>query len=119
MKSSILENRRRAARRAHRTRAKLHGTALRPRLTVFRSQKHLAVQIINDDLGRTLVAATDLNVSAKGKKPLEIATLVGGEIARRAKEAGVATVIFDRGQYLYHGRVKAVADAAREAGLVF
>lgn len=119
MKTSILDNRRRAARRAIRTRAALHGTAERPRMSVFRSQKHMSVQVINDDLGRTLVAASDALVAAKGKKPVEVAALVGAEIARRAKDAGVTSVVFDRGSYLYHGRVKALADAAREAGLVF
>jgi large subunit ribosomal protein L18 len=119
MKSSILENRRRAARRANRTRAKLHGTALRPRMSVFRSQKYLTVQVINDDLGRTLVAANDRSIDTKGKKPLEKAALIGAEVARLAKAAGVISVVFDRGSYMYHGRVKAVAEAAREAGLEF
>lgn len=115
----IMKKRAAKARRAIRTRARIRGTAERPRLTVFRSSAHIYAQVINDDIGRTLASASDLTVDAKGKKPLEVAGIVGAEVAKNAKAAGVTTVVFDRGSYMYHGRVKAIADAARDAGLVF
>lgn len=118
LRNDILAKRERTKRRAIRTRSKIHGTAERPRLSVFRSEKHITAQLINDDLGRTLFAATDLKMEA-GKAPLERAALVGAEIAKAAKAAGVTKIVFDRGSYLYHGRVKALADAAREQGLEF
>ena len=117
-RNEILAKRARTKRRAVRTRSKMHGTAERPRLTVFRSDKHMTAQLINDDLGRTLLAASDMK-GAEGKTPLERAALVGAAIAKAAKAAGMTRVIFDRGSYLYHGRVKALADAARENGLEF
>ncbi|MBI1207323.1 MAG: 50S ribosomal protein L18 [Azospirillum sp.] len=95
----------------------------RPRLSVFRSSKHIYAQIIDDAGGRTLAAAStlDKDVKAQGKTgaDIEAAKLVGRLIAERATAAGVVAVVFDRGGYLYHGRVKALADAAREAGLSF
>lgn len=106
-------------RRAHRTRAKIRGTAERPRLTVFRSSKHIYAQVIDDTSGTTIVAASDKHVDAKGKKGVEVASLVGAEIAKRAKSANITAVVFDRGAYKYHGRVQALADAAREGGLEF
>lgn len=120
MLKRIMKKRAAKARRAIRTRARIRGTEARPRLTVFRSSAHIYAQVINDETGRTLASASDLTVAeAKGKKPLEIAALIGAEVAKHAKVAGVTTVVFDRGSYLYHGRVKAVAEAAREAGLAF
>lgn len=116
-RNALIAKRTQAARRARRVRAKIMGTAERPRLSVFRSLKHISVQLIDDTQGKTLAAAND-NALA-GKKPLERAAAVGQKIAELAKGKGIATVVFDRGQYRYHGRVKAVADAAREAGLVF
>lgn len=117
MTKRILKKREGAERRAIRTRAKIRGTATRPRLTVFRSQTHIYAQVIDDAAGKTLAAASDMG--AEGGKPLERAARVGADVAKKAVTAGVKQVVFDRGAYLYHGRVKAVADAAREAGLEF
>lgn len=105
-------------RRAHRTRARIRGTEARPRLTVFRSLRYIYAQIINDETGVTIVASSDKAISAKGSA-IEKAAAVGADIAKKAKEAGVVKVAFDRGPYKYHGRIKAVADAARESGLEF
>ena len=109
-------------RRHRRVRKKIHGTAERPRLAVHRSNKHLSVQVIDDDAGRTLVAAStteaDLRAAGTGGS-VAAATRVGTLIAERAKAAGVEQVVFDRGGYRYHGRIAAVATAAREAGLEF
>ena len=108
------------ARRAHRTRARLHGTAERPRLSVFRSAKHFTAQLIDDDAGKTIASVNDQQLKdAKEKKPVEIAALLGAAMAEKAKAAKVEAVVFDRGPFAYHGRVKAFADAAREAGLTF
>ena len=105
-----------------RIRKKLQGTAERPRLNVYRSLNHIYVQVIDDLNGKTLVSAS----TAEGKKEarnkggnVASAKSVGKTIAERAKEKGVTKVVFDRGGYIYHGRVKALADAAREAGLKF
>ncbi|NCO54481.1 MAG: 50S ribosomal protein L18 [Bacteroidetes bacterium CG02_land_8_20_14_3_00_31_25] len=104
-----------------RIRKKISGTAETPRLTVFRSNKQISVQIIDDINKKTIVAASSLvkEISEKKVNKTEIAKLVGKLIANRAKEAGVSDVVFDRNGYLYHGRVKALADAAREGGLKF
>ncbi|MEK9155201.1 MAG: 50S ribosomal protein L18 [Patescibacteria group bacterium] len=117
LRKNILAKRHGAARRAIRTRAKIHGTAERPRLSVFRSDKHIGAQLINDDTGRTIAAASDVK-SADGK-PLERAAAIGVALAKAATAAGVTAVIFDRGSYLYHGRVKALAEACRANGLQF
>ncbi len=110
-------------RRHQRVRKNLAGTAVRPRLNVFRSASHIYAQVIDDDEGRTLAAASDLDASlagdVAGKGKAERAAVVGAAIAARAREHGVAEVVFDRGGYKYHGRVKALAEAAREAGLGF
>jgi large subunit ribosomal protein L18 len=102
-------------RRHVRVRKKLRGTGVRPRLTVFRSNKYLYVQVISDDTGRTLAAASTMG----GKGNLGAATQLGRDIAERCKQLSIAEVVFDRGGYKYHGRVRAIADAAREAGLKF
>ena len=106
-------------RRHRRVRKKVQGTPDRPRLAVFRSSRHIVAQVIDDRSGRTLASASttepDLRSGATGNK--EAATQVGRLVAERAKAAGVTKVVFDRGGNLYHGRVAAVADAAREAGL--
>lgn len=106
-----------------RIRKKLRGTAERPRLAVFRSTAHIYAQVIDDTKGVTLVAASSTEKSAAGKKPtggnLTAAKEIGKRVAERAKENGINKVVFDRGGYIYHGRVKALADAAREAGLEF
>jgi len=113
----------RRRRRQLRVRRKIHGTAERPRLAVFRSLKHIYAQIIDDDAGHTLVAASSLEpelrqqLKSGGNK--EAAALVGKRLGERAKEKGIEKVVFDRRHYRYHGRIKALADAAREAGLQF
>ena len=91
----------------------------RPRLSVFRSSKNIYAQVIDDAQGRTLVAASSLEGEGKSGTDKAAAEAVGRRIAERAKEAGVTDVVFDRGGYLFHGRIKALADAAREAGLNF
>ena len=101
----------------YRVRNKVTGVAERPRMSVFRSNKQIYVQIINDLTGRTLASASSLGLEAMPKK--EQAAKVGEMIAQKAKEAGITTVVFDRNGYLYHGRVKEVADAARNGGLKF
>jgi large subunit ribosomal protein L18 len=107
-------------RRHRRVRAKVHGTAERPRLVVFRSNRGIEAQLIDDDAGKTLAAASHLALakSFKGDKTKQ-AEEVGKALAAAAKKAGVDTCVFDRGGYLYHGRVKALADGAREGGLEF
>lgn len=101
-------------------RKRLQGTAERPRLSVFRSNKDIYVQVIDDLAGQTLVAASssEKGVASKGTK-IEKSKSVGLELAKRAIEKGISQVVFDRGGYLYHGRVKALADGAREGGLKF
>ena len=101
----------------YRVRNKISGTTERPRMSVFRSNKQIYVQIINDVTGTTLVAASSLGMEAMPKK--EKAAKVGELIAKKALEAGITAVVFDRNGYLYHGRVKEVADAARNGGLKF
>ena len=100
-------------------RGKIKGTAARPRMSVFRSNKDIYVQLVDDISGTTLASATSRSVSAEGRNKTDISKEVGKLIAERAKAAGVETVVFDRGGYLYHGRVKALADSAREGGLKF
>jgi len=106
------------SRRHRRVRVHVAGTGERPRLAVFRSLNHLYAQVIDDGAGRTLAAASTVGLKAKGNGLAE-ATEVGKAIATKAKAAGINTVVFDRGGFLYHGRIKALADAAREAGLEF
>ncbi len=102
-----------------RIRRKLSGTTERPRLSVHRSLNHIYAQVIDDQTGETLVSASTLAVKAKTGGNIAAAKEIGKTIAERAVEKGVKKVVFDRGGYLYHGRVKALADAAREAGLEF
>jgi large subunit ribosomal protein L18 len=104
--------------RHKRVRVRVTGTPERPRLSVYRSLNHLYVQVIDDAGGRTLAAASTVDLKVKGNGMTEAAT-VGRTIAEKAKSAGVSSVVFDRGGFLYHGRIKALADAAREAGLEF
>lgn len=115
---------RRAVRRRvrYRIRKKLGGTSARPRLAVFRSDKHIYVQAIDDAHGRTLASATTCDGSEKGKRVpggVEAAKKLGGAIAEILKSQGIEAVVFDRGGFQYHGRIKALADAARSAGLKF
>jgi len=107
--------------RKRRIRASLEGSAERPRLSVFRSNKHIAVQVIDDAKGVTIVAATTQEADLKGKVggSVEGAKAIGALIAKRAIAKSISQVVFDRSGYLYHGRIKALADAAREAGLKF
>ena len=106
-------------RRRRRVRAKVHGTAERPRLAVFRSNRGVQAQLIDDVAGHTLAAVNWTEKELKDLSRMEQATRAGALLAERAKGAGVETVVFDRGGYRYHGRVKALADGAREAGLRF
>ena len=105
----------------YRIRAKIAGTAQKPRLSIFRSNKDIYVQLINDDDAVTLASASsrDKDVAAQSGTKSDKSKLVGQTIARKAKELGIENVVFDRGGYLYHGRVKSLADGAREGGLVF
>ena len=101
-----------------RIRGRISGSASRPRMTVFRSNKQIYVQLIDDESGKTLVSASSRKLEDKGTK-CEIAAKVGAEVARKALESGITSVVFDRNGYLFHGRVKSLADAAREGGLKF
>ena len=104
--------------RHYRIRNKVSGTAQQPRLAVFRSNKHIYAQIIDDTVGRTLVAASTLEFEAEGTKT-EAAKQVGDLVAKKALEKGIKQVVFDRGGNIYHGRIQALAEGAREAGLDF
>jgi len=122
---NIKEKREKRKRRHKRVRAKIFGTKDRPRLCVFRSNKHIYAQLIDDEKGQTLAAVSDLKLpkNVKLKKDMSrkvaIAYEVGKLIAKVAKEKGIEKVVFDRGGYKYHGRVKALAEGAREGGLKF
>ena len=114
------EKQARLARRHRRVRGKISGTAERPRLSVFRSENNIYAQIIDDTKGVTLVSASSLEKGFEGSgSNCEAAKKVGEAIAERAKAKGIEAVVFDRGGYLYHGRVKALAEGAREGGLQF
>jgi large subunit ribosomal protein L18 len=123
MNAQKTKERQRQRRRYH-VRNKMHGTAERPRLTVFRSSKHIYAQLIDDDTGRTLASASSMPKKADRARTgyggnVKAAKAVGTKLAEAAKAAGIAKVAFDRGHYRYHGRVKALADGAREGGLQF
>ena len=109
------------AKRHIRVRKKVRGTASRPRLSVFRSARHIYAQVIDDTTGRTLATASTLEPARRKQrtKPLESAKNIGKSVAEKAKKAGIEEVVFDRGGYRYHGRVASVAEGAREAGLKF
>ena len=109
----------RQERRAHRVRNKVRGTSERPRLSVFRSSKHIYAQLIDDMTGITLAAASTAGKNAKYGGNVKAATEVGTKLAEAAKAKGIKQAAFDRGHYRYHGRVKALADAARKGGLQF
>ena len=121
--ASFAQQRRESRLRRHRrVRKKVHGTAERPRLAVHRSNKHITVQLIDDDSGRTIASASTTEADLRGSdsgSTVAAATKIGQTVAQRAKAAGISKVVYDRGGYLYHGRVAAVAEAAREAGLEF
>jgi large subunit ribosomal protein L18 len=116
-----MKNRLEARRRRHvRVRKAVIGTPERPRLSVFRSNRYLYAQVIDDKTGRTLAAASSQEASLRSKTlSVETATEIGKLVAERAKSAGVGAVVFDRGGFTYHGRIKALADAARASGLEF
>jgi large subunit ribosomal protein L18 len=120
MSDSAKQKREGRMRRHRRVRKKVRGTAERPRLAVFRSNKHITAQVIDDRAGRTLAAASTTEASfAERGGNVSAAEKVGELVAERAKAAGITTVVFDRGGNLYHGRIAALADAARKAGLEF
>ena len=106
-------------RRRRRVRAKVRGTAERPRISVFRSNRGVFAQLVDDDAGRTIASVQWTEADLRSLKPMEQATEAGKLLASRAKAAGIDTVVFDRGGYQYHGRVKALAEGAREGGLTF
>ncbi|HEX8066576.1 MAG TPA: 50S ribosomal protein L18 [Thermoleophilaceae bacterium] len=106
-------------RRRRRVRAKVRGSAERPRLSIFRSNRGVQVQLVDDDAGRTVAAVNWTEPELRDLKPLEQAKRAGQLIAERGQAAGAEDCVFDRGGYLYHGRVRALAEAAREAGLKF
>ena len=120
MTDSATQKREARIRRHRRVRKKVRGDAARPRLAVFRSNRHISAQVIDDRTGRTLAAASthEADLKASGGN-IDAATKVGQRVAERAKAAGIEAVVFDRGGNLYHGRIKALADAAREGGLEF
>ncbi len=114
------ERRRTRLRRHNRVRKQVSGTAERPRLAVHRSNKHITAQLIDDEAGITLASASTVEKDYKGAgNTVDAAGKIGSLVAERAKKAGISTVVFDRGGFLYHGRVAALADAAREGGLEF
>ena len=121
--TKIRTNKGRRVMRHIRVRRKISGTSERPRLSVYRSLNHVYAQVIDDSQGVTLTSASSLESAVKTQKDdknkVNIAELVGSLLSERAKEKGVSQVVFDRGGYRYHGRVKALADAARKGGLVF
>jgi large subunit ribosomal protein L18 len=111
------------AKRHYRLRNNISGTAERPRLAVFRSNMHIYAQVIDDTVGNTICSASTMEADVKAKlertNDVEAAKVVGETVAKKALEKGITTVVFDRGGYVYHGKIQALADAAREAGLQF
>ena len=116
---TVLTKPQKRLRRRRRVRAKVRGSAERPRLSVYRSNRGLFAQLIDDDSGRTLASVSWTESDLKSLPPMDQARKVGEELAKRASGAGIKTCTFDRGGYRYHGRVKALADGAREGGLKF
>jgi large subunit ribosomal protein L18 len=116
---TVLSPPKKRLKRRRRVRAKVHGSAVRPRISVFRSNRGIFAQLIDDDAGVTLASVQWTEEALRSLKPMEQATEAGKLLASRAKDAGVDTVVFDRGGYQYHGRVKALAEGAREGGLSF
>jgi len=116
---TVLTSPARRLKRRRRVRAKVHGTAERPRLSVFRSNRGISAQLIDDDRGHTIAAVNWIEPDLRGLSRANQPRRVGELLAERAKAAGVEQVVFDRGGYRYHGRVKALAEGARESGLAF
>ena len=115
----MLEKQQRRLRRHKKIRAKIRGVSSLPRLCVFKSTKHIYAQLIDDDKGKTLLSTSDLELKKDKRKKIDTAKEVGKLIAKKAQELKIETVVFDRGGYRYHGRIKAVAEGAREGGLKF
>ncbi len=112
------EKKQKLLRRHQRVRAKIKGTGARPRMSVFRSHKHLTTQLIDDTAGKTIVAASDRDITAKDRGGrIGVATLLGAAIAQKAAEKKITKAVFDRGGYRYHGIVRAIADGARKGGM--
>jgi large subunit ribosomal protein L18 len=116
---TVLTQPARRLKRRRRVRSKVHGTAERPRISVFRSNRGVFAQLIDDDAGRTIAAVQWTEADLRSLKPMEQANEAGKLLASRAKAAGIDTAVFDRGGYQYHGRVKALAEGAREGGINF
>jgi large subunit ribosomal protein L18 len=116
---AVLTKPQKRLRRRRRVRARIRGSAERPRLSVYRSNRGVFAQLIDDHAGRTVVAVNWTEAELRGSSPMEQAKKAGELIAKRAADAGVSTCVFDRGGYRYHGRVKALAEGAREGGLKF
>ena len=116
---TVLSPPKKRLKRRRRVRAKVHGSAVRPRISVFRSNRGIFAQLIDDDAGVTLASVQWTEEALRSLKPMEQATELGKLLASRAKAAGIDTAVFDRGGYQYHGRVKALAEGAREGGLTF
>jgi len=116
---TVLTKPQRRLKRRRRVRAKVHGSAERPRISVFRSNRGISAQLIDDDAGRTITAVNWTEPELRALRPAEQARRVGALLAQRAKSAGVEDAVFDRGGYQYHGRVQALAEGAREGGLAF
>ena len=116
---TVLSPPKKRLKRRRRVRAKVHGSAVRPRISVFRSNRGIFAQLIDDDAGVTLASVQWTEESLRTLKPMEQATEAGKLLASRAKDAGIDSAVFDRGGYQYHGRVKALAEGAREGGLSF
>ena len=114
---SVVTKGKQRLRRRRRVRAKITGTAERPRISVFRSNRGIAAQLVDDSAGHTIAAASWTEAGVRGLAPMEQAATLGKRLAERAKAAGVETAVFDRGGYQYHGRVKAFAEGVREGGL--
>jgi large subunit ribosomal protein L18 len=116
---TVLTKPTRRLKRRRRVRAKIHGSAERPRISVFRSNRGIFAQLIDDDAGRTLAAVSWIEEELRSLAPMDQARRAGAVLADRAKQAGIEQAVFDRGGYQYHGRVKALAEGAREGGLAF
>ena len=116
---SVATRQQKRLRRRRRVRAKIRGSAERPRLSVYRSNRGISAQLVDDDAGKTIVAVNWTESDLKGLDRMEQAKKAGEQIAKRASDAGVETCVFDRGGYQYHGRVRALAEGAREGGLAF
>lgn len=117
--STIVVRKKKREQRRKRVRAHVQGTALRPRLYVFKSNQHIYCGAVDDEKGSTLVSASDISLKAAGTHNADVARLIGESVGKALRKKGVKKIVFDRGGYRYHGKVKAVAEGARLAGLIF